>query len=135
MTKWVAQMYNEEKQHIIRCDECGYKWLHEHTVLTETHYVDNNNRHFLVLAFHCPQCNERYIVCVDNEVTLEARNKLIRIRQAIQRVMQKGDSAEPLLKALVEKKERLMARLLRHQDSLKEAYLERVEKGLLKEAK
>lgn len=135
MTKWVAQMYNEEKQHIIRCDECGYEWLHERTVLTETHYVDNDNRHFLVLAFHCPQCNERYIVCVDNEVTLEARNKLIRIRQAIQRVMQKGDSAEPLLKALVEKKEHLMARLLRHQDSLKEAYLERVEKGLLKEAK
>lgn len=128
-------MYNEEKQHIIRCDKCGYEWLHEHTRLAETHYVDNNNQHFLVLAFHCPQCNEQYIVCVDNEMTLDARNKLIKTRQTIQRVMQKGDSAEPLLKALVEKKERLMTRLLRHQDRLKEAYLERVEKGLLKEAK
>lgn len=127
-------MKSEKTPRAISCDECGYEWPYENTNLVETHWRDNKDELFVVLAFHCPRCNEQYIVCVDNKITLSERNEVVKTQKAIQRTLQKGSNALPLTQALLAKKERLLVRLTKHQNQLKEAYLERVKKGLLKEA-
>jgi len=121
---------------IVSCDDCKHEWPYSETNLTETRWKDNKNELFVVLAFNCPQCGKQYIVCVDNEITLAERNEVVKVQKSIQRTLRKakGNDVATVYYALMAKRKRLLVRLTKHQNQLKEAYLERVEKGLLKEA-
>lgn len=128
-------MENKEAPKIVSCDECKFEWLYEETNLVETRWKDDKDELFVLLSFNCPQCNKQYIVCVDNEITLSERDEVAKVQRSIQKTLRsaKGNNIMPLYHGLMAKRERLLVRLTKHQNQLKEAYLERVEKGLLKE--
>ena len=129
-------MENREAPRAVSCDECGFEWPYEKTNLIETRWKDDKDELFIVLAFNCPQCNKQYIVSVDNEITLLEKNEVANVQKSIQKTLRnaKGNMM-PLYHSLMAKRERLLVRVTKHQDQLKEAYLERVEKGLLEETK
>ena len=128
-------MENKEAPRIVSCDECKFEWPYEETNLVETRWKDDEGELFVLLSFSCPQCGKQYIVCVDNEVTLSERDEVVKVQKSIQKTLRgtKGNMM-PIYHSLMAKRERLLVRLTKHQNQLKEAYLERVEKGLLKEA-
>ena len=128
-------MENNETLRIVSCDECKFEWPYKETNLVETRWKDNKNELFVVLAFKCPQCGKEYIVCVDNEITLSERDEVVKVQKSIQRTLRKakGNDVATVYYALMAKRKRLLVRLTKHQNQLKEAYLERVKKGLLKE--
>ena len=128
-------MENKEAPRIVSCDECKFEWPYEETNLVETRWKDDKGELFVLLSFSCPQCGKQYIVCVDNEVTLSERDEVVKVQKSIQKTLRgtKGNMMS-IYHSLMAKRERLLVRLTKHQNQLKEAYLERVEKGLLKEA-
>lgn len=128
-------MNNEVTPKIISCDECKFEWPYDETNLTETRWKDDKNELFVLLAFNCPQCGKQYIVCVDNEITLSEREEVVKVQKVIKRTLRKAKSnnVASVYYALMAKRKRLLVRLTKHQNLLKEAYLERAEKGLLKE--
>lgn len=128
-------MKNDKASNVIVCDECGFEWPYGETNLIETRWKDNKGELFVLLSFNCTQCGKQYIVCVDNEITLSERDEVIKLQKAIQRSLNTKGSNAIIYRGLVSKKERLLARLTKHQNQLKEAYLERAEKGLLEENK
>ena len=120
---------------IVSCDDCKREWLYSETDLVETRWKDDKDELFVLLSFSCPNCGKQYIVCVDNEITLSERDEVVKVQQSIQRTLcnSKGNIM-PVYHALMAKRERLLVRLTKHQDALKEAYLARVASGVLKEA-
>lgn len=131
-------MENNKTPRVVSCDDCKHEWLYIETNLTETRWKDDKNELFVLLSFNCPNCGKQYIVCVDNEITLSERDEVVKIQASIQRTLRKakvkGENVVPLYNALMAKRERLLVRLTKHQNTLKEAYLARVASGVLKEA-
>lgn len=122
-------MQNNERT--IYCDECRHEWLYKETKVEETHFEDDEGELFIVTAFHCPNCNKQYLVCVDNEVTLSEREEIAKTHRAIQRSVQTRQGG--VYMCLMSKMERVQARLVKHQDQLREAYLIRLNAGTLKQ--
>lgn len=118
---------------IVSCDECKHEWPYKDTNLQETRWQDDKGEMFVLLSFNCPNCNKQYIVCVDNEVTLSERDEVVKLQKSIARASKQGNAM--VYKMLWNKRERLLTRITKHQNLLKEAYLARVESGVLKEVK
>lgn len=130
-------MENKENPiRIVSCDDCKHEWPYSETNLNETRWRDDKDELFVLLSFNCPNCGKQYIVCVDNEITLSERDEVVKVQKSIQRTLRnaKGNNVMPVYHALMAKRERLLVRLTKHQDTLKEAYLARVASGVLKEA-
>lgn len=125
----------ETPTRIVSCDDCKYEWLYSETNLVETRWKDDKDELFVLLSFSCPNCGKQYIVCVDNEITLSERAEVVKVQKSIQRTLRNSKgNIMPVYHALMAKRERLLVRLTKHQDTLKEAYLARVASGVLKEA-
>ena len=126
----------ETPTRIVSCDDCKHEWPYSETNLVETRWKDDKNELFVLLSFSCPNCGKQYIVCVDNEITLSERDEVVKVQKSIQRTLRnaKGNNITPIYNALMAKRERLLVRLTKHQDTLKEAYLARVASGVLREA-
>jgi hypothetical protein len=118
---------------IVSCDECKHEWPYEDTNLSETLWKDDEDEMFTVLSFSCPNCGKQYIVCVDNEVTLSEREEVHKVQKAITRASKQGNVV--VYNMLWNKRERLLARITKHQTQLMEAYLSRVERGVLEKVK
>ncbi len=118
---------------IVSCDECKHEWPYKDTNLSETLWKDDEDEMFTVLSFSCPNCGKQYIVCVDNEVTLSEREEVHKVQKAIARASKQGNVV--VYNMLRNKRERLLARITKHQTQLMEAYLSRVECGVLEKVK
>lgn len=130
-------MENKEAPRIVSCDECKFEWPYGKTKMIEKCWIDENEGlTFMTLSFSCPECGKEYLVCVDNEITLTEKEEILRLQKQIQRIvrfLQSGNMS--MYHMLAIQRERLMVRISNHQEKLREAYLERVQKGLLKETK
>lgn len=70
--------YEEAKKttKIISCDECGKSWVFKETS-TQKDKITIKGVHLQVTYFTCPYCNKLYVVSIDNNETLQLRQKLL----------------------------------------------------------
>ncbi len=61
---------------IISCDECGKSWVFQETS-TQKDRITIKGVHLQVTYFTCPHCNKLYVICIDDNETLQLRQKLL----------------------------------------------------------
>ena len=122
---------------LISCDDCGHEWRWKDTVLFESEYESFDKDKFFTISFRCCECGKDYLVVVNNGVTLTEIKELRRIERNLNNLRTKVDKmkGKPTTQlvsdfnALLEKHRRVIARIKKHQDQLKEVFLAR-EPGL-----
>lgn len=125
-------------ENIIACDECGHEWKWKDTTIYESEYESSDKDKYFTISFGCRNCGKSYLVAVNNGLTLGEIKELRRIEKnlvnlRIKANKMKGKPTAQLtsdFRYLVEKHKRIMARVKKHQDQLKESFLRR-EPGLV----
>lgn len=113
----------------ICCDKCKCEWPYQVTQLKETKWRSKHNELFVVLSFYCPQCNEQYIVSIDNESTLAIKEEINKLQKGIQETLRNANGSDVvfLCYRLMKERTQWLAELTKQQKQLKEIYL----KGIL----
>lgn len=118
----------KKNESLISCDECQFEWKLKDTILFEAEYENSDKDKFFVIAFKCSQCGKEYLIAVNNGMTLSEIRELRRIEKSLENLRtrthrkptpkQMSDNA-----ALIEKHKRVVTRISKHQDQLKELFL------------
>ena len=120
-------------ENIIACDGCGYEWKWKDTKLYESEYESSDKDKYFTVAFGCRNCGKDYLVAINNGITLTEIKELRRIEKnlinlRIKAKKMKGKPTPQLtsdFNSMLEKHRRIMARIKKHQDQLKESFLRR----------
>lgn len=120
-------------ENLISCDDCGYVWKWKDTNLFESEYESQNKDKYFTVSFGCRSCGKDYLVAVNNGMTLSEIKELRRIEKNLNnlRIKAKKMKGRPTpqltsdFETMLEKHRRVMARIKKHQDQLKETFLSR----------
>lgn len=117
-------------ENLISCDGCQFEWKWKDTILFEAEYESSDKDKFFVMAFKCASCGKEYLIAVNNGVTLSEIRELRRIEKSMDniRTIARGKPTPKQVsdsRALFEKHKRVVARISKHQDQLKEIFLRR----------
>ena len=125
--------YNDiqKNENLIACDECGHEWRWKETELLDSEYEGPNKEKYFTISFSCRNCGKDYLVAVNNGMTLNEVKELRRIEKSLNnlRIKAKKMKGEPTARltsefnSMIEKHRRVMARIKKHQDQLKDKYL------------
>lgn len=118
---------------LIACDDCGHEWKWKDTSLFESEYESSNKDKYFTISFGCRNCGKDYLVAVNNGITLAEVKELRRIEKSLNNLRikakkMKGKPTTQLMSdfdSMLEKHRRVMARIKKHQDQLKETFLSR----------
>lgn len=119
-----------KNENLIVCDDCKFEWKWKDTILFEAEYESSDKDKFFVIAFKCSQCGKEYLIAVNNGITLSEIRELRRIEKSLDnlRTRTKGKPTPKQISdnmALIEKHKRVVARISKHQEQLKEIFLKR----------
>ena len=118
----------KKNENLIVCDDCKFEWKWKDTILFEAEYESSDKDKYFVVAFKCSQCGKEYLIAVNNGVTLVEIRELRRIEKSLDNLRTRAHG-KPTPKqmsdnvALIEKHKRLVVRIGKHQDKLKEIFL------------
>lgn len=120
-------------ENLIVCDDCGNEWKWKDTNLLESEYESLDKDKYFTISFGCRNCGKDYLVAVNNGTTLSEIRELRRIEKSLNnlRIKAKKMKGKPTAQltsdfnSLVEKHRRVMSRIKKHQDQLKESFLSR----------
>ena len=126
------EFYNNIKknENLIVCDECEFEWRWKDTTFFEAEYESYDKDKYFVIAFKCSQCGKEYLIAVNNGITLSEIRELRRIEKSLDKLGTRAHG-KPTPKqisdnvVLFEKRKRLIVRIGKHQDQLKEIFLRR----------
>lgn len=117
-----------KNENLISCDDCKFEWQWKDTILFEAEYESSDKDKFFVIAFKCSQCGKEYLIAVNNGTTLSEIKDLRRIEKSLDKLRTRA-KGKPTPKQmsdnmyLFEKHKRLVARIGKHQEQLKEIFL------------
>lgn len=120
-------------ENLIACDDCGFEWKWKDTQLHESEYESSDKDKYFTVSFGCRNCGKTYLVAVNNGITLKEITELRRIEKNLNnlRIKLKKMKGKPTTQltsdfnSMLEKHRRVMARIKKHQDQLKESFLRR----------
>lgn len=118
-------------ENLISCDDCGHEWKWKETKLFESEYESPGKDKYFTISFVCNNCGKNYLVVVNNGVTLSEIKELRRIEKNLSNLRIKANKMKGKPTAqltsdfniMLEKHRRVMARIKKHQDQLKETFL------------
>ena len=86
----------------------------------------------VVLSFYCPQCNEQYIVNIDNESTLAIKEEINKLQESIREALRSANGSDTTFLCYRLTKERAywLAELSKQQNQLKEIYLNGISEAI-----
>lgn len=120
-------------ENLISCDDCGHEWKWKDTNLLESEYESPEKDKYFTISFGCRSCGKDYLIAVNNGVTLSEIRELRRIEKNLNnlRIKAKKMKGKPTAQLtsdfdyMIDKHRRVMARIKKHQDQLKETFLRR----------
>lgn len=120
------------KKYKICCDKCKCEWDYQETQLRESQWRSKHNELLVVLSFYCPQCNEQYIVNIDNESTLAIKEEINKLQESIREALRSANGSDTTFLCYRLTKERAywLAELSKQQNQLKEIYLNGISEAI-----